>query len=104
MCWSRRTGHTPAVEGFFDKVAPLSPRLNEILETATAQRDDATMRKGLGIQQRYANENFHDAMVRLVTQPTINIQGLVAATPARAARRFCRRARRRRSTCASCRT
>jgi acetylornithine deacetylase/succinyl-diaminopimelate desuccinylase-like protein len=73
----KEDGHTPAVEGFFDKVAPLSPRLKEILETAIAQRDDATMRKGLGIQQWYANENFHDAMVRLVTQPTINIQGLV---------------------------
>jgi acetylornithine deacetylase/succinyl-diaminopimelate desuccinylase-like protein len=70
-------GHTPAVEGFFDKVRPLSPQLREILETAIPRRNEAAAKKALSVKQWYGNESWHDSLVRLVTQPTINIEGLV---------------------------
>lgn len=70
-------GHTPAVEGFFDKVRPLSPELKEILEKAIPRRNEASMKKALSISKWFNDESFHDAMVRLVSQPTINIEGLV---------------------------
>jgi acetylornithine deacetylase/succinyl-diaminopimelate desuccinylase-like protein len=70
-------GHTPAVEGFFDKVRPLSPQLREILETAIPRRDEAAAKKALSVSRWYGDESWHDALVRLVTQPTINIEGLV---------------------------
>jgi acetylornithine deacetylase/succinyl-diaminopimelate desuccinylase-like protein len=70
-------GHTPAVEGFFDKVRPLSPQLREILESAIPRRDEAAAKKALSVSRWYGDESWHDSLVRLVSQPTINIEGLV---------------------------
>jgi acetylornithine deacetylase/succinyl-diaminopimelate desuccinylase-like protein len=70
-------GHTPAVDRFFDQVRPLSPQLHEILETSIPRRDEAATKKALGVTHWYADESWHDSLVRLVTQPTINIEGLV---------------------------
>jgi acetylornithine deacetylase/succinyl-diaminopimelate desuccinylase-like protein len=70
-------GHTPAVAGFFDKVRPLSARQRQILESAIPKRNEAIAKKGLGVDHWFKDESFHDAEVRLVTQPTINIEGLV---------------------------
>jgi acetylornithine deacetylase/succinyl-diaminopimelate desuccinylase-like protein len=70
-------GHTPAVAGFFAKVRPLSARQKQILESAIPKRNEAIAKKGLGVDHWFKDESFHDAEVRLVTQPTINIEGLV---------------------------
>ena len=70
-------GHTPAVEGFFDKVRPISPELKKILEDAIPKRDEAATKKSLGVERWFNDENWHDSLVRLVSQPTINIEGLV---------------------------
>ncbi len=70
-------GHTPAVEGFFDAVRPLSPQLREILEQAIPRRNEAAAKKALSVSRWYGDESWHDSLVRLVSQPTINIQGLV---------------------------
>ena len=70
-------GHTPAVEGFFDKVRPLSPELRRILEDAIPKRNEAATKKALGVERWFNDESWHDSLVRLVSQPTINIEGLV---------------------------
>ena len=70
-------GHTPAVDGFFDQVRPLSPELRQILEASIPRRDEAMTKKALGVSRWYGDESWHDSLVRLVTQPTINIEGLV---------------------------
>ena len=70
-------GHTPAVEGFFDKVRPLSATQKKILEDAIPKRNEAIAKKGLGVEHWFKDENWHDSLVRLVSQPTINIEGLV---------------------------
>ncbi len=70
-------GHTPAVEGFFDKIRPLSPAQKKILEDAIPKRNEAGTKKSLGVDHWFKDENWHDSLVRLVTQPTINIEGLV---------------------------
>jgi acetylornithine deacetylase/succinyl-diaminopimelate desuccinylase-like protein len=70
-------GHTPAVEGFFDKVRPLTPQLREILEAAIPRRNEAATKKALSVTHWYNDESWHDSLVRLVSQPTINIEGLV---------------------------
>ena len=71
-------GHTPAVDGFFDKVRPLSPQLQKILEEAIPRRNEAAAKKALGVQRWIADEPWDVSLRRLVTQPTINIEGLVA--------------------------
>ena len=70
-------GHTPAVEGFFDKVRPLTATQRKILEDAIPKKNEAATKKALGVEHWIKNESWHDANVRLVSQPTINIQGLV---------------------------
>jgi acetylornithine deacetylase/succinyl-diaminopimelate desuccinylase-like protein len=70
-------GHTPAVAGFFDKIRPLSARQKQILEAAIPKRNEAATKKALGVDHWFKDEPFHDSLVRLVTQPTINIEGLV---------------------------
>jgi len=71
-------GHTPAVEGFFDKVRPLTAQQKQILEAAIPKRNEATTKQALGVERWYNDESWHDSLYRLVSQPTINIEGLVA--------------------------
>ncbi len=71
-------GHTPAVEGFFDKVKPLTAQQRAILEASIPKKNEAGTKRALGVQHWFADESWHDSLVRLVTQPTINIEGLVA--------------------------
>src|SRR5262249_55285841 len=70
-------GHTPAVAGFFAKVRPLSARQKQILEAAIPKRNEGLAKTSLGVERWFKDESYHDAEVRLVTQPTINIEGLV---------------------------
>jgi acetylornithine deacetylase/succinyl-diaminopimelate desuccinylase-like protein len=70
-------GHTPAVEGFFDKVKPLSPELRKILNDAIPRRNEALTKKTLGVSHWIADEPWAASLERLVSQPTINIEGLV---------------------------
>jgi hypothetical protein len=48
-----------------------------MLETAIPRRDEAAAKKALSVSRWYGDESWHDALVCLVTQPTINIEGLV---------------------------
>ena len=70
-------GNTIAVEGFYDKIRPLSARQKQILEAAIAKKNEATMKQVLGVKHWIGDESFHDSQIRLVSQPTINIEGLV---------------------------
>ena len=70
-------GHTPAVAGFFDKVRPLTAKQQQILEAAIPKKSEANTKKSLGVERWFGDESWHDSQVRLVSQPTINIEGLV---------------------------
>ena len=70
-------GHTPAVEGFFDKMRPLTPTQRKILEESIPKKNEAATKKALGVQRWIEGESWHDSLVRLTSQPTINIEGLV---------------------------
>jgi acetylornithine deacetylase/succinyl-diaminopimelate desuccinylase-like protein len=71
-------GHTPAVEGFFDKAKPLTPDQLQMVKTAAARRSEQTMKDQLGVEHWAGDKNYFDALVALASQPTINIEGLVA--------------------------
>jgi len=70
-------GFTPAVDGFFDKVKPLSPELKKILAESIPKRSEEAAKKALGTQHWIADEPWAVSLERLVSQPTINIEGLV---------------------------
>ena len=70
-------GHTPAVEGFFDKVKPLTPVQKRILDASIPKKNEANTKRALGVQRWINDEPWPAALLRLVSQPTINIEGLV---------------------------
>jgi acetylornithine deacetylase/succinyl-diaminopimelate desuccinylase-like protein len=70
-------GHTPAVAGFFEKVRPLSDAQKAILEASIPKLNESTVKQALGVDHWFNDESWHDSLVRLVSQPTINIEGLV---------------------------
>ena len=71
-------GHTPAIDGWFDHVRPLSDRQKAILRANVAGSNEADAMKGYGIKHWIDNEDFLTAQMRLASQPTVNIQGLVS--------------------------
>src|SRR5262249_1660553 len=70
-------GTGPAIDGFADPVRPLSKAQLAMLDEAVKKRDEATMKKQLSITHWLHDEPFRDAMIRLVSRPTVNIEGLV---------------------------
>jgi acetylornithine deacetylase/succinyl-diaminopimelate desuccinylase-like protein len=70
-------GHTPAVDGFFDQVKPLSSAHRRIFDAAVPKKNEANTKRSLGVQRWIGDASWPDALMRLVSQPTINIEGLV---------------------------
>jgi len=72
-----KDGHTPAVEGFFDKVAPLSDVQKKMVATYAAAVAEATIKSEYGVEHWVHDLSWQDSLLRLFSQPTINIEGLV---------------------------
>ena len=72
-----KDGHTPAVEGFFELARPLTAAQLKMVETYAADVLEDIVKKELGVQRWVHDLNWHDSLVRLYSQPTINIEGLV---------------------------
>ncbi len=71
-------GYTPTVEGWFENVRPLTDRQKQLIATATAKGNEANLKKSLGVSRWIKDEDFLASGLRLASQPTINIQGLVS--------------------------
>ena len=72
-----KDGHTPAVEGFFERAKPLSEAYKRMLETYAAAVPEAVVKKEFGVEHWVHDLNWKDSLFRLYSQPTINIEGLV---------------------------
>ena len=72
-----KDGHTPAVEGFFERAKPLSEAQKQMIMTYADTVPEAVMKKELGVQHWVHDLNWKDSLLRLYSQPTINIEGLV---------------------------
>ena len=69
-------GHTPAIDGWFDNVRPLTPREKELIGLNAKNSSEADFKKAFGVKVFINNEPWETALERLASQPTINIQGL----------------------------
>src|SRR5581483_8669058 len=72
-----KDGHTPAVEGFFEKAKPLSAAQQQMIREHAATVPESVMQKELSVQHWVHDLNWQDSLMRLYSQPTINIEGLV---------------------------
>lgn len=71
-------GFTPAIDGFFENVKPLTEQQKQMIAKNYTPELDSQMREQLGVKQWIKNEDGLTAMYRLASQPTVNIQGLVS--------------------------
>ena len=71
-------GQTPAIDGWFENVRPLTARQKELIAADVAASNEADDMKVLGIKHWYKGEDYLTASYRLASQPTVNIQGLVS--------------------------
>jgi acetylornithine deacetylase/succinyl-diaminopimelate desuccinylase-like protein len=72
-----KDGHTPAVEGFFEHVKPLSDAQRQMVLTYAATVPERTEQGEFGVEHWVHDLSWQDSLVALYSQPTINIEGLV---------------------------
>jgi acetylornithine deacetylase/succinyl-diaminopimelate desuccinylase-like protein len=70
-------GNTPAIEGFADKARPISAAEKSMIAEASRRLDEALAKKQLGVERWIDDAGWTEALERLVSRPTVNIQGLV---------------------------
>ena len=71
-------GQTPAIDGWFENVKPLTARQQALIAEGVKKSDEADVKKQLGVNHWYKDEDYLTASYRLASQPTVNIEGLVA--------------------------
>jgi acetylornithine deacetylase/succinyl-diaminopimelate desuccinylase-like protein len=72
-----KDGHTPAVEGFFEKAKPLTAAQEQMIRDIAAKTAESTVKQVLGVQHWVHDANWVDSLMLLYSKPTINIEGLV---------------------------
>jgi acetylornithine deacetylase/succinyl-diaminopimelate desuccinylase-like protein len=71
-------GNTPAIDGWFDKVRPLTAREKELIAQSAAARSSENERKVLGVKKWVGDMTWQETLERGAAMPTVNIEGLVA--------------------------
>lgn len=71
-------GHTPTIDGWFENVKPLTARQKELITLGVRSQNEADVKKQLGIGRWIGDEDFQTSSERFLSQPTVNIQGLVS--------------------------
>jgi acetylornithine deacetylase/succinyl-diaminopimelate desuccinylase-like protein len=71
-------GHTPAIDGWFENVQPLTPRQKELIAQSVKPGAEAGEKTLLGVGRWINDEDYTTSLERFFSQPTVNIQGLVS--------------------------
>lgn len=70
-------GNDPVIEGFSDRVRPLSADEKAMIATAARRLDEQVAKKQLGVDHWVHDVSWQEAMELLESSPTVNIEGLV---------------------------
>ena len=71
-------GNDPMIDGWFEHVKPLTDRQKAIIAEKVAHTNEADVKKLLGVQHWVRDLSYRDALERLASQPTVNIEGMYA--------------------------
>jgi acetylornithine deacetylase/succinyl-diaminopimelate desuccinylase-like protein len=71
-------GNDPAIDGWFEHVKPLTARQKAIIAEDVAKNPEADRKKFMGVQTWVRDLPYRDALERLASQPTVNIEGMFA--------------------------
>jgi acetylornithine deacetylase/succinyl-diaminopimelate desuccinylase-like protein len=70
-------GNDPAIDNYTTKVRPISAEEKAMVANAAKRRNEGQAKKQLGVQRWIHDLEWEKAEERLVSQPTVNIEGLV---------------------------
>lgn len=70
-------GNQPAIEGFAEKARPLSAAEKAMVVEGARRMDESQAKKLLGVEHWVDDVNWTEALERLASRPTVNIEGLV---------------------------
>ena len=70
-------GNDPAIEGFASKARPISQAEKALVAEASRRLNEAGVKKALGVQHWVKDSSWIESLERLVSRPTVNIEGLV---------------------------
>lgn len=71
-------GHTPAIDGWFENVRPLTDRQKQLIAEGAKLNPENQEKAFLGVGRWIDDEDYITSLERFYSQPTVNIQGLVA--------------------------
>jgi acetylornithine deacetylase/succinyl-diaminopimelate desuccinylase-like protein len=71
-------GNSPAIDGWFENVRPLSAREKALIAENARTSNEAEMKASMGVPVWIDDLPFAQSLERLASQPTVNIEGLVA--------------------------
>ena len=71
-------GNDPAIDGWFEHVQPLSARQKAMIAETVAQTNEDDVKRNMGVQHWVRDLGYRDALERLASQPTVNIEGMYA--------------------------
>jgi acetylornithine deacetylase/succinyl-diaminopimelate desuccinylase-like protein len=70
-------GNEPAIEGFTNRVRPLSDAEKKMIAEAARRLDEGAAKKSLGVEHWVHDVSWREALELLMSRPTVNIEGLV---------------------------
>jgi acetylornithine deacetylase/succinyl-diaminopimelate desuccinylase-like protein len=71
-------GNMPAIDGWFENVRPLTDRERELIRQNARNQSEADWKQRNGVSHLIDDLPWREALERLASQPTVNIEGLVA--------------------------
>jgi acetylornithine deacetylase/succinyl-diaminopimelate desuccinylase-like protein len=72
-----KDGNDPAIDRFADKARPISASEKAMVADGAKRMSEAQTKKLLGVDHWVHDATWQDALERLVSRPTVNIEGLV---------------------------
>ena len=70
-------GNDPAIDGWFEKVRPISAAEKAMVAEAAKRQSEALSKKSLSVDRWARDEDWEKSLESLVSRPTVNIEGLV---------------------------
>jgi acetylornithine deacetylase/succinyl-diaminopimelate desuccinylase-like protein len=71
-------GNTPAIDRYLEKVRPVTAAEKAMIDEAAKRQNEELLKKQLGVQHWVHDVSFRESLEILCSQPTVNIEGLVA--------------------------
>ena len=70
-------GHTPAIDGYTDRVRPLNAEEKALIREASKRESEEVAKRQMGVERWVHDVDWLESLELLAGRPTVNIEGLV---------------------------